>query len=176
MTRAITLLAAALLAAALLAGCAHTVRKPSAEPGIGSASYRTANDTGLAHYNLALGQIATGATLEAHDPPAYPDAMLTACPARVELPARVIVGTQGNVDEVRMNPPATQQPFADAVRRAVQGWRYTPLTITRWAADADGISHPVDTEAKPFSLDYVFTFRCEHGHTSVTSGPEQAAR
>ena len=172
MTRAITLLAAA----TLLAGCAHTVRKPSTEPGVGSTSYRTANDTGLAHYNLALGQVAMGATLEAHDPPAYPDAMLTTCPARIELPARVIVGTQGNVDEVRMNPPATQRPFADAVRRAVQGWRYAPLTITRWAADADGTSHPVDTEAKPFSLDYVFTFRCEHGHTSVTSGPQQAAR
>ena len=172
MTRAATLLATA----TLLAGCAHTVRKPSVEPGVGSASFRTASDTGLAHYNLALGQVAMGATLEAHDPPAYPDAMLTLCPALVELPARVIVGTQGSVDEVRVNPPATQRAFAEAVRRAVQGWRYAPLTITRWAADADGTSHPVDTEAKPFSLDYVFTFRCEHGHTSVTSGSEQAAR
>ena len=68
------------------------------------------------------------------------------------------------------------EQYVNPVRRAVQGWRYTPLTITRWAADADGTSHPVDTEAKPFSLDYVFTFRCEHGHTSVTSGPQQAAR
>ena len=162
--------------ALLLAGCvAHEAKTPSG-PGQGSASYRIAGDTGLAHYQLALGQVAMGATLEAHDPPAYPDAMLTTCPARIELPARVIVGTQGNVDEVRMNPPATQRSFADAVRRAVQGWRYAPLTITRWAADADGTSHPVDTEAKPFSLDYVFTFRCEHGHTSVTSGPQQAAR
>jgi hypothetical protein len=172
MTRAITLLAAA----TLLAGCVHTIQKPPAEPGVGSASYRTAANTGLAHYDLAMGQIATGAMLEAHDPPAYPDAMLASCPPLVELPARVIVGTQGSVEEVRMSPPATQQPFADAVRKAVRSWRYTPLTITRWAANADGTSHPVDTEAKPFSLDYVFTFRCEHGHASVTSGPEQAAR
>lgn len=165
---------AILAAVVLLAGCAHTARKPDAPPGVGSASYRVADNTGIAHYQLAMGQVAMGATLEAHQPPTYPDAMLATCPPRIELAARVIVGAQGSVDDVRINPPAAQQPFASAVRQAVQGWRYTPLTITRWAANADGTSHPVDTEAKPFSLDYVFTFRCEHGHTSVSAGPEQA--
>ena len=172
MTRATAILAAIVL----LAGCAQTAKKKPAAPGVGSASYRVANDTGMAHYELAMGQIATGATLEAHEPPAYPETMLAACPSLVDIPARVIVGTQGSVDEVRMNPPAAQLPFADAVRQAVRGWRYSPLTITHWAADADGTSHPVDTEAKPFSLDYVFTFRCEHGHASVTAGPEPATR
>jgi hypothetical protein len=172
MTRATAILAAT----ALLAGCAHTTQKPSAEPGVGSASYRTAESTGLAHYQLAMGQVAMGATLEAHEPPTYPGARLATCPPQIELPARVIVGAQGSVQEVRMTPSAAQQPFADAVRQAVQGWRYTPLTITRWAADADGTSHPVDTETRPFSLDYVFTFRCEHGHASVSSGAAQAAR
>ena len=100
--------------------------------------------------------------------------MLAACPPRVELPARVIVGLDGHVGEVRMQQPPARRPFADAVRQAVQDWRYTPLTITRWAADASGTSHPVDTQIKPFSLDYVFTFRCEHGHTSVSSGPDRA--
>jgi len=172
MTRATAILAAALL----LAGCAHTAQKPGAEAGLGSASYRIANDTGMAHYELALGQVATGATLEAHEPPVYPEVMLAACPPLVDIPARVIVGMQGSVDEVRMNPSAAQAPFADAVRQAVRDWRYSPLTITRWAADADGTSHPVDTQAKPFSLDYVFIFHCEHGHTSVTSGAAQASR
>lgn len=172
MTRATVLLGVALL----LAGCVHTARKPAASPGVGSASYRTAADGGLAHYQLALGQIAMGATLEAHEPPTYPAAMLTSCPPLIELPARVIVGADGKVSEVRMDVAPARQPFADAVRRAVQGWRYTPLTITRWAADADGTSHPVDSESKPFSLDYVFSFRCEHGHVSVSSGPEQASR
>jgi hypothetical protein len=172
MIRAITPFAAA----AVLAGCAHTAQKPPAEPGVGSASYRTAEDTDLAHYDLALGQIAMGATLEAHTPPAYPEAMLASCPSRIEVPARVIVGIQGQVEDVRMNPPAARQPFADAVRQAVRGWRYTPLTITRWAANADGTSHPVDTEAKPFSLDYVFTFRCEHGLTTVSSGQPSSGR
>jgi hypothetical protein len=172
MARATVILAAAVL----LTGCAHSVQKTDAAAGIGSASYRMANDTGMAHYKLALGQVATGATLEAHEPPAYPEAMLATCPPLVDIPARVIVGTQGGVDEVRMNPATAQLPFADAVRQAVQRWRYSPLTITRWAADADGTSHPVDTEAKPFSLDYVFTFRCEHGHTTVSSGPQPGAR
>jgi hypothetical protein len=172
MIRAITLLSAA----ALLAACAHTAQKPTSDPGVGSTSYRVANDTGLAHYSLALGQVAMGATIEQHVPPAYPDSELAACPPQVELPARVIVDTRGNVGEVRMAPPTAQQPFAEAVRKALQDWRYTPLTITRWAADADGNSHAVDTEAKPFSLDYVFTFRCEHGHTSVSAGPESPAR
>ena len=172
MSRATAILAAAVL----LAGCAHTAQKPGAAPGIGSASYRVADGTGMAHYELAMGQIATGATLEAHQSPTYPAAMLATCPPLVEVPARVIVGTQGSVDDVRVNPPPAQPAFANAVRQAVRGWRYSPLTITRWAADADGTSHPVDTEAKPFSLDYVFTFRCEHGHATVTSGPENASR
>jgi hypothetical protein len=163
--------AAALAAVALLAGCAHAARKPPVAPGIGSASYRTAADAGLAHYSLAMGQIAMGATLEAHEPPVYPAALLTHCPSLVELPARVIVGADGHVSEVRMDTPSGQQPFADAVRQAVQGWRYVPLTITRWAADAGGNSHPVDSETKPFSLDYVFAFRCEHGRTVVSAAP-----
>lgn len=167
---------AILAAAVLVVSCARTAPKPSSPPGVGSASYRVADNTGIAHYQLAMGQVAVGATLEAHQPPTYPDAMLASCPPQIELPARVIVGTPGSVDEVRMSPPAAQQAFANAVRLAVQTWRYTPLTITRWAANADGTSHPVDTETKPFSLDYVFTFRCEHGHTSVSARTEQPAR
>ncbi|HEV2621444.1 MAG TPA: hypothetical protein VGU65_05060 [Frateuria sp.] len=162
--------------AILLAGCAHLAPTTPAGPGVGSASYRTAAGTGLAHYQLALGQVATGAALQAHEPPAYPASMLAACPPLVELAARVIVDARGVVGDVRMDPPPAQQPFADAVRRAVRDWRYAPLTISRWSSDADGNSHPVDSETKPFSLDYVFIFRCEHGHTSVSSGPGQGSR
>ena len=165
--------AAALATAALVAGCAHTAHKPP--PGIGSASYRSTDNTGLAHYQLALGQVAVGATLQAHAPPVYPPALLAACAPLVELPARVIVGPDGHVSEVRMDQPAARLAFAEAVRQAVKGWLYSPLTITRWAANADGTTHPLDSEIRPFSLDYVFTFRCEHGHTSVSSGASPAS-
>lgn len=175
MTRAIIL-----FVAAVSAGCAQVTPEPSAGvgvgAGVGSASYRTVAGSGLVRYQLAMGQTAMGATLQAHEPPSYPGSMLASCPAQVELPARVIVDARGHVSEVRMYPSPAQQPFADAVRLAVAGWRYAPLTITRWAADAQGESHPVDSEAKPFSLDYVFTFRCEHGRTSVSSGAGPANR
>lgn len=170
MARALVILAGAVL----LAGCAHMEQESPVVPGVGSASYRSAATSDLAHYQLALGQIATGATLEAHAPPSYPPSMLASCPRLIELPARVIVDTGGHVSEVRLPAATDQQPFADAVQQAVRGWRYTPLTITRWAADADGTSHPVDSQAQPFNLDYVFTFRCEHGRATVSAGPQPA--
>ena len=165
MMRAITLLAAALL----LTGCAHTARTPSTSAGVGSASYRTAADTGLAHYQLALGQVAVGAALQSHAAPVYPVSMLAACPALSEVPARVIVAADGRVSEVRMAQPSANPAFVDAVRQAVQRWRYTPLTISRWAADADGNSHEVDSETRPFTLAYVFEFRCRAGHATVAT-------
>jgi hypothetical protein len=172
MARALAILAGA----ALLAGCAHMAQESPATGGVGSASYRSAATSDLAHYQLALGQIATGATLETHEPPSYPPSLLASCPRSIELPARVIVDPAGHVSEVRLHAATDQQPFADAVRQAVRGWRYTPLTMTRWAADADGTSHPVDSQAQPFSLDYVFTFRCEHGRATVTAGPQPTRR
>jgi hypothetical protein len=167
---------AILVVAVLLAGCARMARQSPAPAGIGSASYRSAASSDLAHYQLALGQIATGATLETHQPPSYPSSLLASCPPSIELPARVIVDTAGHVSEVRLQVASDRQPFAEAVRQAVRGWRYMPLTITRWAADADGRSHPVDSQARPFSLDYVFTFRCEHGRATVTAGAQPARR
>lgn len=163
---------AAALLLALLAGCTQATRPAPTSPGVGSASYRTDATSDLTHYQLALGQTATGATPDVHRAPSYPPAMLAACPARVELPARVVVGEDGRVEDVRVTPASGQAPFAQAVRAAVGAWRYTPLTISRWAADAEGVSHPVDTEARPFSLDYVFTFRCEHGRASVSTVPD----
>lgn len=167
---------ATVVVAGLLAGCAHVAPHTSAPDGIGSASYRSAADSDLAHYHLAMGEIATGATPEVHAPPRYPPAMLASCPALVELPARVIVGADGRVGEVRIGAPTARQPYADAIRAAAQGWRYTPLTITRWAADAAGESHPVDSQTRPFSLDYVFSFRCAHGRATVSDGAGTAAR
>lgn len=125
----------------------------------------------MAHYQLALGQIAMGAQPLSDPAPTYPPAMLAACPASIELPARVVVGADGGVSEVRIDATAVaaHAPFAAAVRAALQRWRFQPLQISRWAAAADGTSHEVDSDTRPFSLDYVFSFRCRHGHASVKS-------
>lgn len=158
--------------AALLGGCAHvTGRAPPPAP-VGSTSYRSGANAGLAHYPLALGQVAMGAAALSHPAPVYPPAMLASCPPSIEVPARVIVNAQGGVGEVRIAAPieAARPLFAAAVRIAIQAWRFQPLQITRWAAAADGTTHPVDSETRPFSLDYVFTFRCQQGQASVAAG------
>lgn len=164
------------LLAVLLGGCARDTRRlPGAAP-VGSSSYRRSANADLAHYQLALGEVAMGATALSHPAPVYPPAMLATCPAMIEVPARVIVNAQGGVDDVRIADQAAQQPFAAAVRPAVHDWRFQPLQITRWAASADGTTHEVDSDTRPFSLDYVFTFRCAQGRASVSSGAASAAR
>lgn len=168
--------AACPLLIALLGGCAHDIRSAPTVSSVGSTSYRSGTGKDLAHYELALGQIAMGAMPISHPAPVYPPAMLAACPASIELPARVIVGADGGVTEARINGAidAAHAPFAPAVRRALQTWRFQPLQISRWAAAADGTSHEVDSDTRPFSLDYVFTFRCRQGRASVASGPVSA--
>lgn len=150
------------------------VRAPAVPPAQGSTSYRSGAGKDLAHYQLALGEIAMGATPIVHPAPAYPPAMLAACPASRDLAARVIVGTDGRVNEVRIEAPAADAAFAAAVRAAVLAWRFEPLRISRWAASADGTSHEVDADTRSFSLDYVFTFRCRQGRASVSSGTLRA--
>jgi hypothetical protein len=64
---------------------------------------------------------------------------------------------------------ARRRAFIAAVRTSARQWQCNPLTINRWAADADGNSHVVDSETKPFSLDYVFRFECHAGKGMVSS-------
>lgn len=175
MTR-IAMVAVAGLLAAVSTPC--SARPPPA--GVGSASYRAVADSGLAHCQLWRWAGSPPAprrscTPKLRAPPAYPLSMPATCPALVELPARVIVGPDGRVGEVHTTAAPAQQPFAMAVRRATQAWRYTPLTVTCWAVDAAGNSHPVGGLTRPFSLDCVFTFRCAHGHATAEAPRAPAA-
>jgi len=85
----------------------------------------------------------------------------------------LIVGVNGMVGEVRITDEAradaSRRAFIAAVRTAALQWRFNPLMINRWAADADGNSHVVDSETKPFSLDYVFRFECHAGKGRVST-------
>lgn len=60
-------------------------------------------------------------------------------------------------------------PLSPRWRVAALQWRFSPLQISHWAADADGNSQVVDSETKPFSQAYVFRFACHAGKAMVSS-------
>ena len=162
-----------------VAGCA-TVAAPAAKaPNEGSASYRMLDDGHMAHYALAMGDTATGATPFQRVTPVYPPEQLAACPPVQEVRVQVIVDDTGKVSDVRDLPvngaaAASRSPsFYAAVRTAVLQWQFNPLRINHWAADADGNTHAVDSVNKPFSLMYAFRFKCRAGKATVMSVPAQ---
>lgn len=170
------LLLAALLVSGL-AGCATVPAPPPPPPNEGSASYHRVYDAHEAHYQLTPGAVASGGKPSERVSPIYPPSQLAPCPPSVDVQAQVIVDTTGKASEVRRYPAAasTETPappaFFDAVRAAVLQWRFEPLQISRWAVDADGGEHKIDSEAKPFSLLYAFRFECRSGKATVSSMP-----
>lgn len=83
------------------AGCAAVAPRPAKAPNEGSASYRRVDNGGMAHYQLAIGDTATGGKAIQRVLPQYPPAMLAACPPVVDVQAQVIVDTAGKASEVR---------------------------------------------------------------------------
>lgn len=160
-----------------MAGCATVAKPPARAPNEGSTSYHMVDDGHMAHYPLALGDVAVGGKPFQRVLPAYPPALLASCPPVVDVQVQVIVGTTGRASEVRRYPvaeaSATPVPpqFFDAVRAAMMQWRFVPLRINHWAADAEGNSHEVDSHTKPFSLVYAFRFECRAGKATVSSAP-----
>lgn len=168
--------AAASLLFLLLGGCVTSPasNKPNAT---GDASWRIEMPPGTVSYQLAMGEVSSGATPFRRVKPVYPPGLLDACPSPQEVPALVIVDDQGAVAEVRVageqQADASRHAFIDAVRAAARQWRFQPLLISRWAADADGNSHVVDSGTRPFSLTYVFRFECHLGKPSVSAAAAQ---
>lgn len=162
-----------------MAGCATVAKPPAKAANEGSTSYHMVDDGQMAHYKLALGDIATGGGTIQRVLPVYPSALLAACPPVVDVQVQVIVDTTGKASEVRHSPAADDlatprpPPFFDAVRTAVMQWQFAPLQIGHWAADANGNTHVVDSETKPFSLVYAFRFECHAGKATVSSAPAQ---
>lgn len=164
----------------LLAACAGV---PPSAPGRaatqGDTSYR-AERGDLAHYELALGQVSSGAVPREHPAPAYPAALLQARLPPIEVGAHLIVDAQGRVIDVRIpsggRDDANRRQFEAAVRAAAMAWTFDPLVVTQWAADANGNSHVVSSEARPFSLDYVFRFACKDGRPVTNVNPITSGR
>ncbi len=157
----------------MLAGCATTQPTPALSPSTGDASWREVVPAGTRRYQLALGEVSSGGTPFQRVTPMYPPSLLAGCPPSQEVPALLIVDGAGKVGEVRVagevQADADRRAFIAAVRVAVLQWRFNPLTINRWAADADGNSHLVDSGTQPFSLAYVFRFECHAGKATVSA-------
>jgi hypothetical protein len=177
MTRFARMLLTALLGT-LLARCATTQRVPPPPP-MGDASWRMVAPAGTTRYQLAMGEVSSGATPFQRVTPIYPDDQLATCPPPQEVQAQLIVDQVGKVGEVCVADEAqaavNRRPFIAAVRVAALQWQFSPLQINHWAADADGNSHVVDSETKPFSLSYVFRFECHGGESSVSTEASRAA-
>ena len=157
-----------------LVGCATTPPLPPPSPSAtGEASWRAVVPPGTARYQLALGEVSSGGTPFQRVTPAYPPNLLASCPPPQEVPALLVVDGKGMVSEVRVageaQADANRRAFIAAVRTAAAQWQFNPLQINRWAADADGNSHVVDSETKPFSLAYVFRFACHAGQPTVSA-------
>ena len=168
-----TMMAFVLLAG--LAGCArHAVRTDTPPPNEGDASWRAVEQPDTVHYQLAMGEVSSGATTIQRVTPVYPAAQLAACPPVVDVTAQLIVDRAGKVTEVRPGDAASAKadlaPYLDATRTAALRWQFNPLQINHWAADANGESHVVDSRTEPFSLDYLFRFTCRAGRATVSAG------
>ncbi|WP_049620782.1 hypothetical protein [Frateuria defendens] len=171
-----------LVAVVLLAACVAVPKTTSTHasppPSQGDASWRAVEPAGTAHYQLALGQVASGAGTIQRVDPVYPPSQLAACPPPVDVQALLIVDEAGKVGEVRVADEAAADParraFIAAARAAATQWRFAPLTVTRWAADANGNSHQVDSAARPFSQTYVFHFACHAGQSSTSASGAEA--
>ena len=163
--------------ATLLVGCAQAPTQPPPPPPTGDASWKAVIPEGTARYQLAMGEVSSGAAPDHRVNPVYPPSLLTRCPPPVEVRALLIVSAAGKVDDVRVEGPADadRRLYIDAVKTAAMQWSFLPLKVERWAADANGESHIVDSETRPFSSSYDFRFECHAGAARVTTGDAPSA-
>jgi hypothetical protein len=157
----------------LLAGCASTqTPKPQSVPQ-GSASWHMVDTADTPHYAISPQQVASGSVPIQRVSPNYPAAELAACPPSTDVQAQLIVDAQGRVSDVRVGDEvqasAQRRHYIDAVRLAALQWQFEPLEIGHWVNGQDGGPHLV-SEAKPFSLIYVFHFECHDGQATTSVG------
>ncbi|SFR93965.1 hypothetical protein SAMN05216570_0912 [Dyella sp. OK004] len=128
---------------------------------------------GTQRYELAMGDVSSGAAPFHRVAPVYPPSLLASCPSPVDVQALLVVNQAGKVDDVRVADEATadtaRRLYIDAVRVAARQWDFSPLLITHWAANANGESHVVDSETRRFSLTYAFHFECHGGRAEVST-------
>lgn len=163
-----------------MGGCA-SIQTPSAPQT--NVAYRTIDSSDTTHYEVSDDEVVTAPVVVENPPPVYPESAVALRLAHVGVRAKVIVGTDGTVDEIRVDPStdadAYPPSFVESVREAVTEWRYAPLRFKRFAEVLDDQGNVTDTrlvsdEAKPFSLDYEFDFEFRDGKPVVVSQSAQA--
>ena len=162
----------AVAASALLPACAGVPSAPPRQPALeGDNSVHAIAKTDVLHYQLALGQISTGAVPRDHPAPIYPSSLRDTQLPPQDVSARLMVDAAGKVSEVLIDGDELAGPqrklFDAAVRAAVLQWTFEPLRISQWTADASGNTHEVGSDAHPFSVDYVFRFTRKDGKPEV---------
>jgi len=173
---------AAIITCLALAGCAHHgPTKPASETEV---AYTTVDAPGTARYELRDDENSNMPVQIQAEAPTYPAALIGRHIAHVDVRAKVVVDTQGAVSDVHVdhaaNAEAYPEEFDAAVLAATASWRYVPLRFQRWeeVLDAEGNvtdSRLVEDEARPFSLDYEFSFDVRDGKPLVT-GTSRASR
>lgn len=156
-----------------LIGCGAQTVRPAVETHV---AYRAIDSGNAPRYELADEETATIPTQIRNDPPRYPPALIDRHIAPVAVRAKVVIDTRGEVSAIYIKRGEDSYPgeFDDAVRTAVSAWRYAPLRFQQFEDVLDAQGNTVDArlvkdEARPFSLDYEFSFEIREGKPVVSN-------
>ncbi|MDE1959266.1 MAG: hypothetical protein KGI40_09295 [Xanthomonadaceae bacterium] len=163
-------------ACVLLAACATTTPPRPAAPSLsGIARYEPVSRPDEARYQLQSGQTSNAPAATRWSDPVYPPALVALnLPTQVLL-VKLVIDTEGHVAQVLADAgsPDTRGPhaaaFLQAIRTAVQDWRFDPLRIVTWK-DRGADRMRVSTRTLPYSLEYRFTFSIVDGKGTASSG------
>lgn len=161
-----------------LCSCVKTA--PSKPARLGNVNWKAVVDPGQPRYVLNPDQVATDVTPVDHVAVEYPPELAAQDLPPIDVRVKVIVGTDGEVGEVRsIDPAVLRDAVAAAFFRAVVGavgkWHYNPLVISDWVQESDGSMHRVAAKTVSFSMDYIFHFEIVRGVPAVTESRKQSA-
>jgi hypothetical protein len=101
--------------------------------------------------------------------PVYPASALAAHAGECVVFATITIDSTGTVSEVRPSwqrlniPGKFSEVFFEAVRAAVQRWRFEPARKIYWEKEADGELKYLNTEVPSVQTDVKFTFEASGG-------------
>lgn len=153
-------------AALVISGCAQQVKSNVKEAPEGKSSYKTIMPNNAAQYELTEGQTYNPPNLTRRVDPVYPHELINGGLKPVDIMAQVIVNEMGHVTDVQfakyLGDITNRDKFEQSIRDAVSNWEYSPLTFATTQVDSSG-KKTVVTQAKPFSLWYMFHFEIKNG-------------